>query len=566
MKKKIIKELSINRQSQRIELMIYDLNENEEEYIKYLNTFLENIISNESLINELFITDKDEILLNILKKYKKNLYSFDINLLTQNINSINLDRNKLRLTDIEILLSQKINNVKILEDELNIIKSINKTDVFILNWKPSNKIFKDSDITKFNNLKEEILNTINSSLKKENDKRKSQNLKELSGAYYLDFISKFTKKLNEYKSNLLKKYNLKININTKFLDNEISNGINQINNLISLKNRKLKLILLWIKAKNKIIKKKIKSKSNTNSLIKYSNVDNFIINQIVNSYKLVLLKNYIKKKKINSTITRIIEIIDYINYILSKNLIDKNDHSRLLNYYLYSVLIYYIKLEDYINLNNYFYSISFKIINKKIGINANSLNDLVNNWPKYYKKVGNKELDTLLLKLTSNKSPSDYYNKNIILEVDNYLTNPLSNNKKLIKGVIYDPESGKYDTTNGYLFNVFFFEKDPKTGNPIEISNIVETKIPKSGRTIAKNVNILKEGKIPFIKIKQFNPDNQREIIEVFKEIPKIKVKNYPIDYDTCNNISEKDCNNSKGLGNYPCNFVNNKCINTFNK
>jgi hypothetical protein len=132
--------------------------------------------------------------------------------------------------------------------------------------------------------------------------------------------------------------------------------------------------------------------------------------------------------------------------------------------------------------------------------------------------------------------------------------------KDTVEAVLYNPYTGKYsrEAYDGYLFQVYRLNKNALSGQPYTITVPYEELNPRTGSTSFVMRTIEQNGPTPFIK---FPIDMGNTIKTVWKEVNINDVKNYPLNYDTCERfLNENDCNSGRGLGNSQCVFKDNRC------
>ena len=232
---------------------------------------------------------------------------------------------------------------------------------------------------------------------------------------------------------------------------------------------------------------------------------------------------------------------------------------------------------EFKNMNNYYYKKSLELIcnevlfinleDLKVSNNKELLNLLTEQWPKIYIPTKDNTLNEILNKLMTYKDFSYYYPKSNQIIIQNQISDIINKVVPRKESIIYNPSTDKYNTNDGYLFEIYKFTVG-LNGQPLMESTTVEDIVARTGNKIYKVVNYPKEGKVPFIKLKQFNKDYPEQVIDVWKMVPNKFVKNYPLNYDTCsrNDNNESGCNNSVGLGGVKCEYSrdNKKCKTTF--
>lgn len=140
------------------------------------------------------------------------------------------------------------------------------------------------------------------------------------------------------------------------------------------------------------------------------------------------------------------------------------------------------------------------------------------------------------------------------------LTLNKSKTKDTIEAVLYNPYTGAYsrEAYDGYLFQVYRLNKNALTGQPYTITVPYEDLNPRTGSTSFVMRTIEQDGPVPYIK---FPIDMGNTIKTIWKEVNINDVKNYPLNYDTCERfVNENDCNSGRGLGNNQCVFKDNRC------
>jgi len=140
------------------------------------------------------------------------------------------------------------------------------------------------------------------------------------------------------------------------------------------------------------------------------------------------------------------------------------------------------------------------------------------------------------------------------------LTLNKSKTKDTIEAVLYNPYTGSYsrEAYNGYLFQVYRLNKNKLTGQPYTITVPYEELNPRTGSTTFVMRTIEQDGPTPYIK---FPLDMGNTIKTVWREVNINDVKNYPLNYDTCERFTTPiECNSGRGLGNKECIFRDNRC------
>jgi len=541
----ILKKYISYKESQKIELLLYDNSNTQNDYLEMVNR-----------VKSMNVKD--------LIQNKNKLLSFiDIN------NNIDNDSNKKQylenyseysIKQLDSIISQNLNIIKKLKEDLTNIKSITDSGIFTIEWEPSNKIFNKYEIDEFNKLKKRTQYLLKLEVNKENMKRRIINLPELVDKEYLFFAEKITKKLNSYKTGLIKKHGMKIDSRIKYIEDEIEN-VNKINNKINkIKDKKIEILS---KFQRKFKKPGIKQVNNYIKILTYGLINKDLINQVILSYKRSLFKNSLLKT---------VEYIDYLDSLLSHNLISREIYNNLFNYFISS-----IDYNNFLKLNNDNYKKGLEVICEQVLFikldsllsninleinNENILQFIINQWPKEYQETENKILNTILEELLKYKDFSFYYSQSAKIIVQNEIKRVEYKNIPRYESIIYDPIKNIYGSNNGYLFKVYRFKNNVVTNLPLEEQQTVEDIVARTGRTIYKVVTFPMKGKDPFIKIKAFNRDYPEQVDYVWKLVPNKYVKLYPMNYDTCNIYkNENDCVNNAGLGNVKCKFINNKCI-----
>jgi hypothetical protein len=287
--------------------------------------------------------------------------------------------------------------------------------------------------------------------------------------------------------------------------------------------------------------------------IEYNKINERVIYEVVQAYKRKLIFDSINN--INKTrLLNIIELYDLneLKYYLKE--VSDQDYNNIRNK-LYSDIIKYLPTGITIEVLNEYYEKSLEKILSVLNINGNTIEDLINNWPKYY--PGNLGITDIngndLLLFMSRNIPINFYD-----EFKKKAYSELIQSVKIIpkeeykmEMVLYNPvtdEIGK-DVYNGYLFKVYRLEKDLKTGLPVIIQAYKREYNDRNAKVTTVRVEYEQPGKQCFIKVPIINPSNPSNTF-IWKEVKCGSVGFYPLSYDSCNRfINEDDCNKPESVG-----------------
>jgi hypothetical protein len=516
----LLKDIIINKESQKLELLIYDIAENSIVYnliVQGISKLLNNLKSfSNNIVNKIISPEQLVVLFN---KFKIQL----------NPKLVNVNYSDLSIKQIDAIMSQELNILKELNSDLLGIKNINKIGVFTINWIPNNKYFNKNEIETFYKIRSKTIKLIEINTIEENNRRNIIRLPPLSGNEYLFFTEKFSKELNDYKIKMYNNHKYKFDSDIVDIEKNISTVNKKILYLNSIREKKIKSLIV-IQKKYKQKKSKIIPNVPVFMEIKYGILTTDLINQIILGYKRHLFNN--------NRYSELSSKLDYIDSLKNYNLI-----SNEIYYQLYSH--FFNNDKQFISNNNKFYEkalsticeeillITFQDLLNNISIvnNENILLLILKQWPTKYVETQNQVINTLLLDLIKYKDFSFYYSKSTKIIVQNQINKLLTNTVKRIESVIYDPIKKVYNTATGQLFKVSRFLKNEKSGLPQEEESTVEDKVARTGQTVFKVIKFPKYGPTPYISIRTFNKDYPEQIINEWKEVPNKYVKLYPLNY-----------------------------------
>ena len=555
-KSKILEDIILNNESKKIELLLFDLfNDNNTEYLRSSKQIIK-LLSLKSFATDIIkgnITNEQLVVL--IKNLKLNLVIGD-NTNISNLKPVSIKQ--LTLKEIDALLSQDRLLLKELINDKKKNEALNNNHLFILDWKPPINILSKEEMSRWEKLKSNA----------------NQNIKDiLLNEYYLvgpkmkysNIVEANTIQLVEYKNRLMQKYKIDV-------DNSRNNILKQIykieNKLLELQNERINKIKLIYKVKRLMIKKYVSprpTKKETGKKMDYQLVDQDLLFEVIQAYKRNLIINDVVLDLSNKNrLIVLLELYDLNDLNLRLHIINQPVHDKIMTNLLLDINI--IKKNfDMGSINRYFVMAINNIANT-LSI-SNNLLEMISEWPKEYipqNEIVDYYSNDLFLFLLNNRDPMNFYNENLRRV---YSSIVIKNSPKEIEEyksqfVLYNPDTNKIgkEAYNGYLFKVYKVDKNPSTGLPIVINTSTEIENPRLGTYIRVPVSFEKHGKYNFIKVPIVNPNDPLDTFR-WKEVPTGAVGMYALNYDSCSRFTnETSCNVGAGLANSKCEYINNKC------
>lgn len=600
---KILKDIIIGNASKKIELLVYDLSENANDYNFIINKLLK-LLFLESFSKDLIKYDvtqliplirvfkshiNDEIVRRSKKSYtpltKEQIERLDEEQLQdytklkkrslRNISDIiNLKEmkklQKFNLKEIESMLSQERLKLKEYTSELEKYNYYNSSGEYVLLWNPDflneeEKLKLDSMKVKAMEFKKKIYSFQESQTAPKIDtepKDINKHLKELFSGNKSLLLSDsvingiVTKGLNKYKNKLMKKYRVKINSSINNIQSDISKTEKYIETL-----QKARIDRRYLNVYRKDLmqkyfrEKKVKQRSTTKPQRKYKSLNYENILQVVYSLRRKLIIDYFQDR---NKVIDLLEIIDLNELALKYNNLSRDTYERIKRNML-------VRMEpvDFIG----FFNQAVQLISEKLNITLSKSGDviqqLLKNWPKEY--IPQRELldyygEDVFLKLLNASSPYDFYDSKFRRTYDQLVTENTRKPPEVLTKlmVIYNPNTkkfGKEEAADGYFFDVYRLEENPSTHVPIVIDSMTNVFNPRLGIDQMVPVKTEKPGKTYFFKLPIINPNDPTDTFRWIKAKANV-VGMYPLDYDTCTRFKDQEnCNKGVGLGGEKCKY-----------
>jgi DUF1009 family protein len=570
---RILKNVILNNQSKKIELMLYDLSDTNTEYLYIVDKLL-GLLRIESIALDL-VRDNPLQLVTIVRRFKLNekivIKSNKVNL--RDVSLMNLKQYS--LAELDSLLSYERLHLKELLKEKTLHNYHNLKDQYALLWKPS--YLNNSEMNKLAELKKKankLINKVNKVFSKMVGPTLDVEPKDVNG--YLkrlfsgkesmilaDYIVRdiATRPLNIFKQYLLKKYKIYIKSVKNEIDKSIASikvDITRTKEIISkLQRARIDKLLLLNKVKRLFIKKYTTQKLSvfkpkTSSDYNFVNYESIF--QLVQAFKRNLIVQDILSKEKGKLIENL-ELLDFNDLSLQNKQVDAIVYNKIKAIALSGLPPPPEKA--------YFKEAVEKItekLNITISWDLDPIQQLVDKWPSA--TLQNREIisfygEDLFSKLKKITNAIDFYDA----KFRRYYAKIVSENKPQQKQentrrmTIYNPQTRKFgiSASDGYLFDVYRLEEDPATGNPFIIDNLVDVFNPRIGTTVTVPVQIEKPGKVYYLKFPIINPSDENDTFRWMKVQPQY-VNMYPLNYDSCSRFNnEKDCNSGTGLGGNKC-------------
>jgi hypothetical protein len=558
---KILKDILITRASKRIELLIFDLTINKNEYsnnpfIKKLDT---NFKFNSSFaINVINNKIKNEKLLQIINSATPEQGSDVVNTTTTT---------KLNLKEIEALISQERVQLKYLNKEKYELNSINNSGVYIIYWNPPRNILTPNELLRWTSLLADARNKIKMIVDSESD---------LIGPKmdYNKIVERNITSLVKFKEVLMKKYKVKYDKKSYELDKLISKSEQKI---LILQEQRTKKIRLIYRVRKLLLNKNIQKNEKIVLLPKFprDNINIDVIFELVQSHKRYLIIEDLKKVNASLNLNKLIqllELFDLNTLNLRLNKIDNNYYNQI-SYKITTEInniLKEIKLktdDEYVNqsIQDFFDALGMR--NTITASVTDNMEYLLREWPENYSEniqvVPNNYSEDLIKKLLKVSNPFNLYNEFIIRDYSSIVSGIRSTYERDVpksEYVQYDPSTGNIGKKayNGYLFRAYRLNKDPY-GQPVVLRTTREEENPRTGLYVTVPVTYEQPGNYYFIKIPVINPQNREDTFR-WKEVPDDAVILVPDNYDTCSRFdnNQSECNTARGLGNSKCEYSEN--------
>lgn len=293
-----------------------------------------------------------------------------------------------------------------------------------------------------------------------------------------------------------------------------------------------------------------------------------LVKELVNAYKRTLISRFYKTNEL----IYLLELYDYneISYFsgtseqLQYNLIKKSLNSGIMR----------LTNNSFEEVNYMYYLKSIEQIALYLNCSSN-LEDIISNFPKEYpgkltpRVINSYYNQDLFMIFARTHTHYKFFTEDTIKKYSymHVTYTPKQKEPNEIDGVVFNPISGEFGKnaySGGFLFQVYFFEKNSQTGKPFVYTESVEVMHPGTKEKSHKSMNIERPGKTPYIKI-PIHTGN--EIVNVWREVSTHFVNRYPLGFDSCSIFKKpEDCNKAIGLGGYKCEYMNNICKSTFYK
>ena len=512
----ILTNFMINRKSKKIELLIFDISKDENEY-KYKSNIVLNLIKNKPI---------DIILSNI--SYEDILDLFAVNI---PIPQIQPDYEQYNIKEIEALMSSYTETLNILKKDKIKIEAINATGNFITEWIPP------SQLPKY------ILNQWEM-LKQKGDINEMISFKgRLKKSYRLELDPRLYNVIKE----------LEIVENKLKLLNSV-----RLKKIIEVKNQYLQRYKIFLINKYGNIPKPVIPPK------KYLFVSEEIIYEIIQAYKRKIILDLDLDQK--NTLMEKLESMDLNELNYKKKFIDITVFNRI------NSIIDIDKLlpKKYSDLNTIYFKKSFEDITKKLNLNISGSNksELVKklfiNWPKEYTSqtdiidfYGND------LFIINKPDPLTFYDIKFIRRYDALVSQNTRKKEEIYKKpqALFNESTGKFgnEAVDGKIYEVSYLQEDPTTHQPISTTKSVIEKDPRTGMPIAVNKTTQLKGITPFI-LRQLETNKENVYLDIWLKVPKYAVKMYPLNYDSCSRFTNSKTCKGPGLNNSTCYYENNVC------
>jgi hypothetical protein len=565
----LFKRYIIEKRSKQLELMVFELSKSPEEYqlklmhlLKLIEDDPRNLIQRtmniQSLIREINIPI--DLTINILKIKDSEKYSY---ILEEESKKNPYEKNDLK--EVEYLLSTKTNELNELNEELKQLQAVNTTGVFIVNWVPPSNL-STGEINEWKDLQKQILDQI-----------KTDNVSIITNELRL---LKMYKPLLTFKQNMLKKYRIEV------VDPKIGEVVSKINKtqkeLDQLRNARLKIIDKLNQEYLKNFSESVYTETSEGQKqigTIYSSADKTIddkaktlLMELIKRHKRELMVSSVELDNVQKNkLDAIVSIMDFNDLMFPS--VYPEQFRRIK--YKSDVDFYTIvgKKYSFEQLNDYYMNLSMKQLLEAFGFESQGsfpadYEFLLANYPSEYTPM-NTSLDESIQILSKTHDPLKFYHEQVYKKYQELLRQfAPEEQKKLTKyQVIYNPNTGKFgvnEAYDGYMFDVSMLAKDMGTQKPIETTTYVFEKNDRTGNFEEIPVVVQFPGKYSFIKI-PIKSGKSNEIVYEWLEVPRAAVNLYPIDYDSCSRFKKQDDCKGVGLGGYPCEFKNDRCMANYN-
>ena len=572
---RILKNVILNNESKKIELMIYELSETNTEYL-YIVEKLLSLLRIESFSLNL-IRDNPLQLVTIVRRFKLN-EKIEMNAANVKLRDVSLiSLKKYSLSEIDSLLSYERMHLKELLKEKTLHNYHNLEGQYALLWNPS--FLSPPEMKKLSEMKRKanlLISKVNKAYSKMvgptfdiEPKDVNIYLKRLfSGKESMilaDYIVRdiATRPLNTFKQYLLEKYKVYVKSAKKEIDKSRDmikmDIIRTEENIAKLQKARIDKILLLNKVKRLFIKKYyipntiVRVKKEGGNEYRFVNYESIF--QLVQAFKRNLIVQDILSKEKGKLIENL-ELLDLNDLSLENKQVEPEVYNKVK-----SIALSALPPPP----NKAYFKEAVQTIANKLNISLNwdldPIQQLVDNWPKSTPSSNGEIVsfygEDLFSKLNTITNAFDFYTP----KFRRYYAKIVSENKPQKKQentrqmVLYNPQTRKFgiSASDGYLFDVYRLEEDTLTGTPFIVNDLVAVFNPRTGTTVSVPVQIEKPGKTYFLKFPIINPSDQNDTFRWMK-VPPQYVKMYPVNYDSCSRFNkEDDCNLGIGLAGNKC-------------
>jgi len=410
--------------------------------------------------------------------------------------------------------------------------------------------FTSDEIKQFQSIKKDVESKINERVKQINKERATLNFLSLSDDDYQTITREYIKNLEPFENKIITKQRLQKRIS--MYDEQINTIHSRINKIQHVRLTKLEQL-------TKQVKQQIKIYINSDTDIKRILVTNKPSVSVIKQVVLARTRTFV-----DSNTRTVLEQLDYLSLCEETKYCSGVAIQKLRRYLLSDFkpdgtiikkaieeLCSTLEIKTTYNVEEIHTKFP-KLVSKKL---IKSYNDYTGN--------------NLIEQLISIKNPFALYTEQFRKTMESLIQKetPQQVQENKAEFVIYNPGTDTF-TPEGYLFRVYRYEKNLSTGQPFEITEMVEDYNPRTGNTDFKKYTRPRNGKTRFIRLPVINPLNPTETIETWKEVPLKNVQLLPMNYDSCIRFTKPDqCNSNRGLAGYPCTYsdVEKRCKTTFN-